>query len=53
MTDEFVNKLSKKFPIGRLGKLEEIKGIIVYLCGDNSDFCQGSIFSIDGGRTLL
>ncbi len=53
MSADFVEKLSKKLLIGRLGKLEELKGIIVYLCGDNSDFMQGSIISIDGGRTII
>lgn len=53
MTDEFVQKIKKKFPIKRLGTTEELKGIVVYLLSENSNFCQGSIISIDGGRTLL
>lgn len=53
MSDEFVEKLSKKFPIGRLGNTKELQGIIVYLCSENSNFCQGSIFTVDGGRTIV
>jgi len=37
--------------IGRLGKSEEVAGLILYLASDESGFVTGSEFSIDGGYT--
>ena len=38
-------------PIGRLGKAEEIAGLILYLACDESEFVTGAEFTIDGGTT--
>ncbi|MFT6991217.1 MAG: NAD(P)-dependent dehydrogenase (short-subunit alcohol dehydrogenase family) [Paraglaciecola sp.] len=46
-------KLSKSQPIGRMGKVEEIAGLIVYLCSDEAAFITGSNFPIDGGFVTL
>lgn len=50
---EMFDKLSKSQPIGRMGKVEEIAGLIVYLCSDEAAFITGSNFPIDGGFVTL
>ena len=40
-------------PMGRLGKLEELESICVYLAGDTSTFTTGSDFVIDGAFTCF
>ncbi len=51
--DEMFEKLSKTQPIGRMGKVEEISSLIVYLCSDEAAFITGSNFPIDGGFVTL
>ena len=39
-------------PMGRLGRVEDITGILVFLASDESLFATGNMYSIDGGMTL-
>ncbi len=39
-------------PMGRLGAVDDIMGILVYLASDESLFATGNVFSIDGGMTI-
>jgi|TARA_B110000444_G_C18848424_1_gene603705 NAD(P)-dependent dehydrogenase (short-subunit alcohol dehydrogenase family) len=48
---EFKDKLSKLIPMGRMADIDEYKATIVYMCSDASSYMNGSIISIDGGRT--
>ncbi|MGH8705649.1 MAG: SDR family oxidoreductase, partial [Burkholderiales bacterium] len=39
-------------PMGRLGSVDDITGILVFLASDESLFATGNIYSIDGGMTI-
>ena len=39
-------------PMGRLGKVDDITGILVFLASDESLFATGNAYSIDGGMTI-
>ncbi len=39
-------------PMGRLGTVDDITGILVYLASEESLFATGNVFSIDGGMTI-
>jgi 2-keto-3-deoxy-L-fuconate dehydrogenase len=39
-------------PMGRLGSVEDITGIVVFLASDESLFATGNLYSIDGGMTI-
>jgi 2-keto-3-deoxy-L-fuconate dehydrogenase len=39
-------------PMGRLGSVEDITGILVFLASDESMFATGNMYSIDGGMTI-
>jgi 2-keto-3-deoxy-L-fuconate dehydrogenase len=39
-------------PMGRLGTVDDIMGILVYLASDESLFSTGNVYSIDGGMTI-
>src|SRR5665647_544919 len=39
---EMFEKLSKTQPVGRMGKPEEVAGLILYLCSDEASFITGS-----------
>jgi NAD(P)-dependent dehydrogenase (short-subunit alcohol dehydrogenase family) len=40
-----------RIPLGRLGEVEDLMGITVYLLSPASDFCTGQIMYVDGGYT--
>ena len=39
-------------PMGRLGAVEDLVPIFLYLASDESQFASGNVFSIDGGMTI-
>ena len=39
-------------PMGRLGTVEDITGILVFLASDEAAFATGNMYSIDGGMTI-
>ena len=39
-------------PMGRLGSVDDITGILVFLASDESLFATGNLYSIDGGMTI-
>jgi NAD(P)-dependent dehydrogenase (short-subunit alcohol dehydrogenase family) len=40
-----------RIPLGRLGEVEDLVGMAVYLLSPASDFCTGQIMYVDGGYT--
>jgi 2-keto-3-deoxy-L-fuconate dehydrogenase len=39
-------------PMGRLGTVDDITGILVFLASDEAQFATGNAYSIDGGMTI-
>ena len=50
---EFKTNWIKNCPVGRLGEVEDLQGIIVYLASDVSDFMTGQNLIFDGGYSLF
>lgn len=48
----FIKELVKKIPLGRIGKPEELKGIILFLASDASSYITGQNICVDGGWTI-
>lgn len=46
---EYVDALVNMLPVGRMGKPEEIAGMVAYLASDEAGYVTGSSFTIDGG----
>ncbi len=39
--------------LGRLGKVNEVDGLAVFLASDESSYCTGAFFTADGGLTAI
>lgn len=46
---EFMQKLSSKNPLNRIGQPHEIKGAVALLCSDASSYITGQNICVDGG----
>ena len=49
---EFIDRLSQKVPIGRIGQPEEIAGPVHFLLSDDSSYMTGQNLFVDGGWTI-
>jgi acetoacetyl-CoA reductase len=50
--DVLDSKILPQIPIGRLGKPEEIAGLIIYLCSGEAAFVTGANIAINGGQHM-
>lgn len=49
---DFIGRLNKKSPMGRIGKAAEIAGPVIFLLSDLSSYITGHNMVIDGGWTV-
>jgi NAD(P)-dependent dehydrogenase (short-subunit alcohol dehydrogenase family) len=52
MTAEREAALVERIPLGRLGTVEDVVPMALYLAGPESDFVTGQTFFVDGGWTV-
>lgn len=38
-----------RIPVGRIGKPEDIAGVVKFLCSKNADYITGKVITVDGG----
>ena len=46
------SKIIPQIPIGRLGKPEEVAGLVAYLCSEEAAFVTGAKIAINGGQHM-
>ena len=49
--NDFVSALSSLIPMKRMANVDEYRGAVIFALSDASSYMNGSIISIDGGRT--
>jgi len=50
--EDIMKKITKHMPIDRIGTVDEIGALALYLASDASSFTTGASFSADGGMTI-
>ena len=50
--DVLDTKIIPQIPVGRLGKPEEVAGLVAYLCSDEAAFVTGANIAINGGQHM-
>ena len=48
---EYLEQLERRTPLGRLGNVDELKGIVIYLASEASSYVTGQTIFVDGGWT--
>lgn len=50
--DEFVNRISRLIPMGRMARADEYRAAVQFLCSDASSYMTGQNIVMDGGRSV-
>lgn len=51
LTPATIDAIASGFPIPRVGRAEELAHLVLFLASDESSYCTGAEYKIDGGRT--
>lgn len=51
-SDEEIEKVLKRTPLGRMGRPEEIADAVAFLASDDAKYITGQIIHVDGGRVI-
>jgi NAD(P)-dependent dehydrogenase (short-subunit alcohol dehydrogenase family) len=49
--DDFIEKVSKRIPMGRMANVDEYQGTLLWMLSDASSYLNGAIVPVEGGRT--
>ena len=50
VTQQHIDYMLSKIPMGRFGKTEEAAAMVAWLCSDDCSFSTGAVFDLSGGR---
>lgn len=52
MSDEHIQFMLSKIPMGRFGGVDEMSAMIAWLCSEECSFTTGAVFDLSGGRAV-
>ncbi|MBQ8749888.1 MAG: 3-oxoacyl-ACP reductase FabG [Clostridia bacterium] len=50
--EDTLNYLESEIPLGKIGKVDDISNMVIYLASDKADYITGQVFSINGGMVI-
>jgi 3-oxoacyl-[acyl-carrier protein] reductase len=50
VTQQHIDYMLQKIPMGRFGRVEEIAAMVCWLCTEEASFSTGAVFDLSGGR---
>jgi NAD(P)-dependent dehydrogenase (short-subunit alcohol dehydrogenase family) len=51
--EAMVQKAIQMYPLGRIGRLEEVTSLVLWLCSSEAAFITGTAIPVDGGALLI
>ncbi|MCQ6275325.1 SDR family oxidoreductase [Bacillus sp. V3B] len=48
-----LEKIVKQYPLKRLGKVDDVTGMILFLLSNHADWITGQVISVNGGHSML
>ncbi|WP_249870389.1 SDR family NAD(P)-dependent oxidoreductase [Oceanobacillus saliphilus] len=51
--EETMKKLVKQYPLQRLGSVDDVTGMVLFLLANASDWITGQVVSVNGGHSML
>jgi 3-oxoacyl-[acyl-carrier protein] reductase len=52
ITEEHVQFMLSKIPMGRLGTVDEVAALVCWLASEECSFSTGAVFDVSGGRAV-
>jgi 3-oxoacyl-[acyl-carrier protein] reductase len=52
MTQQHIDFMLSKIPLGRFGLVEEIAAMVAWLASEECSFSTGAVFDLSGGRAV-
>lgn len=52
MPENVLESAKASIPLGRIGQVEDIANMVVFLAGNKSDYITGQVFCVDGGMAI-
>jgi 3-oxoacyl-[acyl-carrier protein] reductase len=52
MIDADPDRFNKRVPLGRIGRTEEIAGVVLFLCSDRASYMTGATVDVSGGLAM-
>jgi 3-oxoacyl-[acyl-carrier protein] reductase len=50
MSQQHIDFMLSKIPMGSFGQVEEIAALVAWLCTEDCSFSTGAVFDLSGGR---
>ncbi|WP_020417325.1 SDR family NAD(P)-dependent oxidoreductase [Amycolatopsis sp. ATCC 39116] len=50
--ERFRDRITRRIPLGRLGRLDDLTGLVLLLASDASAYLTGAVIPLDGGQSL-
>ncbi len=52
LNDEAREQITRLIPLKKLGSVEDVSGLASFLCGEESSYITGQVFTVDGGMVM-